>query len=238
MISHRIAAAVADIDAPISSISITAPSGGDAAILSISVARFDGADGVPAGVDGVSMHSITRAPNYIDLIPMAHDIDGQIIASAWRMGAWDIQRVTYPAGYPGALAPDHADLAPIMRANGWTTWTYRPMMMSPEIRQKAHGARDKTLVPIMLGRDAPVPDITFPDPRPGRLHVLKLGQDPRSKPRQGRPALRATGKQRAYIVALRRGTPEQGSPLPASLTRKEASAIIDRLLAIRDDGND
>lgn len=234
MISQRIATAIEDINAAISSVSVTAPTGGDTAALSISVAKFGGSD-MPADISGVAGRVITRAPNHVELIEVANDIDRQIISSAWHMGAWDVQRITYPAGYTGTMDPHHDDLVSAMRASGWTTWTYRPMVMAPEVRQKAWSARDTTLLPIMLGRSGPAPLAEFPAARPGHLHVLRLGRDPSAKHRTARHALRATGKQRAYIVALRRGTPEQGSPLPANLTRKEASNIIDRLLSNRHD---
>ena len=219
--------ACADIERPISSVTIAVPTGAAAAVLSISVAAMRcGGDNV---APGVSVSWCERLPNHVEALPTAPD-DMSILRAAWQSGAWDVARHCYGPGYAGPMPPSLETIHDQMRAHGWTSWSWRPMMMAPEIRQRAHAHRDLTLVPLMLGRAGEPPEIKVPPALPGTMRVIRLGIDPAAK---SRPGPRATGKQRAYIVALRRGTAEEGQPLPASLSRSAASAMIDRLISTR-----
>jgi hypothetical protein len=107
------------------------------------------------------------------------------------------------------------------------------MRNGPDIRIKAWRDRDATLN-AEAGRDGAPPACRAPiwSWRQYRSWTIRLGQDltaPAPSPRRGP---RATARQRAYIVDLRRRTKlEMGAPLPAALTIAEASAMIDRLRA-------
>lgn len=230
MLAQIIAQAQADICAPISSITIIAPVGGDAGLLTMSVASGQTKNCAVDSHQGVSAALWSRMPDHAEAIAIDHLIEQQVIAAAWSAGAWDIQRVTYAAGYEGPLPPSLSGTALDMRRFGWTSWTYRPMMGGPELRQKAHGHKDSTLIPILLGRSGQPPDICTPEVRPGRMTVIRLGAPPEA-PKAPR---RASGKQRAYIVALRKGTDEEGAKLPARLTMTEATGIINHLIKSRD----
>lgn len=241
MIATSVARAMADIGRPVSSVSITAPTGSDRAILSISVA--DWAGGI-AELTHATVQKMTwdRLPDHVEALPAPPDLERQVIAAAWAAGAWDIQRVIIGGGYAGALPPCVSSAHDEMRASGWTSWMYKPMMCGPEIRQKAHDRSDSTLTPILLGRGGNPPDLDFAQPRPGSVQVLQLGSSPVSPAREpaGKKSvpkhLRASPRQRAYIVHLRTGTPEKGKPLPASLTKGEASEMIARLIELKNGG--
>ncbi|MDO5621893.1 MAG: hypothetical protein Q4G24_10530 [Paracoccus sp. (in: a-proteobacteria)] len=222
-------ATIADRQAmPISTITVAAPLG--AAIGNIVIqwagmqpASANEADNLPNSVTAIEMEKPAPA---IQTTTMTAATESEIIAAAWALGAWDISRTAIPAGYQGPLPPHLGDLADAARESGYVTWMFKPILGGPELRAKANAAKDASLTPIMLGRSGPAPDITIPAITPGRQHLIRLGEPVEAKARLPRPCPRATRKQRWAIICMRRKLDEAGAPLPASLTRAEASAII------------
>lgn len=172
------------------------------------------------------------------------DIHALALASAWREGAWDMQVVLHPplSGAQLGIVDIHRDydgsaiksmLIAAARAGRLATWLWRPMLQGPLIRRLAHLTRDVTLR-ADGGRDGAPPVVSAPiwDWRGGRVWAITLGTGTgRSAPRRPTAERRATNSQRAYIVHLRHKTrTDVGTPLLASLTVPEASAMITRLL--------
>lgn len=213
-----------------SSVAVAAPLGYGPATLAINLAAWrDGA--APATPHGVTARALEREPVEVLPLPAMAGLEHACIDAAWAHGAWDIARTVYRPGYDGPLPPGLAPIEREARAQGYVEWRWRPMMLAPETRAKAHAHRDATLDRWSLGRATPPPAIRVPPLEPGRARILVLGVDPeRRVGRGGRQAWRrATRRQRDYLHWL----DPHGPPLDATVSRAEASARITAALAAR-----
>ncbi|MFB2530736.1 hypothetical protein ACEYYA_01045 [Paracoccus sp. p3-h83] len=216
-------------DMPISSISAYAVLGQPHGLIAINWAAWSQSapDDQPVGVTALDWQ---RAAETTLPLQIAPDTEAQILASAWALGAWDVTRTVLPANVEGALPPVLGGLADLARRHGLVSWSYRPMLGGPVMRIKAWARRDTTLTPILAARAGDMPLIAIPPIQPGRQVTIRLGREDTAQA-QPRPPRRATGRQRAAIVAMRRRLGEGGQPLPAALTVAEASTIISDLMS-------
>ena len=195
---------------------------------------------------GVSVRVWSSTPALVREVDAQHmpGLHAQALQSAWADGAWDLRVSLLPplAGPELGLltafrdwsgAPDPLLPALIRAAGGGrlAMWAWRPMRGAPLIRHK-QTRRDMTL-DADYGRPGSPPARAEPNWawRKSRDWVIRLGAAEGTP--AGRRERRATPRQRACIVALRRVTGrEVGAPLPAKLTLAEASVMIDRLRKI------
>ena len=209
-------------------------------------------DNLPARVSAIDLEALPGIvqDTYAGNLPELH---AAALGQAWTDGAWDLAvDLLSPLHGPqlGLVAAGldyescDAALLPLLlaaaQAGRLAMWMWRPMRNAPLTRSRAHHAKDASLEGDGGRAGEPPAGLTSPiwTWEHSRQWVIRLGRwseahkPPPPKPRGGAPQARATGAQRAYIVALRRRTGlELGDPLPASLGRREASAMIDRLLA-------
>ena len=183
---------------------------------------------------------------------MAHGLDGvalddlhcEVLSTAWRDGAWDVRLMTPPPRtgielmsvaslqFEDSLLKEQLIDAAQNGTLAW--WTWLPLHNGPLLRRRAHQAKDCTLR-ADGGRDGPIPESKCEIKWRWRTHAdrtIRLGDwsdQHRPKPTHG-PDARAPHRVRGYIVDLRRRLGRSGEPLPAALTRSQASAIIDDLL--------
>ena len=200
---------------------------------------------LPRGITMIATqpHDIRVAE--MDAVAM-DDLHNFAVGQAWTDGAWDLQLSFVPALDGSALGlvtavRDYSACDPLLKemlvdAAGRgriAHWMWRPMRAGPPMRRKAHAHKDITLL-ADGGRAGPPPaNLKTPDWswRKGREWTLQLGAAcAEPAPAQAAPR-RATGRQRACIVALRRKLGDGPSPLPARLTIREASMMIDVLQA-------
>ena len=211
----------------------------------------------PAPAEGVTVQRWV-APDLdvirLDPAPIAM-LHAEAIGMAWRDGAWDIAvtRHTPLAGpelgiVAGPRRYADADLQEALldaaERGRLVTWLWRPMAAGTDLMRRAHQAKDLSLLPDGSRAGAPPPDLAGVDWRRqgGCAVTIRLGQSaispgstarrpaqrPPAPPRQG-PLARATRAQRQYIIDLRHRAGRYGEPLPAALTRAEASQLIDQL---------
>ena len=212
---------------------------------------------MPSGVSSMVRdghpHIITR----LDAAPIA-DLHDEVIAMAWRDGAWDVQVVMSPPldgpslgvvvgnrQFADDLLADQ--LVAAAMAGRLIQWTWMPLLCGPALRRKAHQAKDATLN-ADGGRDGPPRAGLTPLPlhwRQGRVTDIRLGirseidkaaiaarHRPRGKHRSAPKLDRATAAQIAYLTDLwAKG--QQEDELPGDLTVRQASALITKLTGKR-----
>lgn len=199
--------------------------------------------------DSVNVSVREGYPSIVERLDPADldDVHADAVTKAWRDGAWDIRVHALPplAGTELMLISHRqfADgglrdqLLAAAERGSLVTWLWLPMRDGPALRRAAHAKKDRTL-DKEAGRAGPAPENLLRTKwkwTSWRDRTIRLGEwsdEHRPKPRQPRygASARATDAQRGYIVALRRRAGREGEPLPAALTRGEASAIIDDLL--------
>lgn len=182
------------------------------------------------------------------------DLRKALLVRAWRDGAWDmIEHHHGPLSgielglvsanrrwLDGERERRFAD-APRAMLERWLTdaaqqgslivWSWRPMVANPHL---AHWlTKDITLSPDG-SRDGVVRYKRYPHAGCGRRYVLGVNHPrPQRHKRQRAPVgeVAATQRQRDYLAALLRRSRQAHTPLAEDLTRKQASAMIDALLA-------
>ena len=166
---------------------------------------------------GVSVLSWIKPADHYTLLPALTSPERNVLEAAWQWGAWDVLRTCHAPHPCLPVPPVTVEIAPLLRAQGYVAWSWRPMMRGPEIRIKAHAAKDVTLEAITYSRAGDCPDVRVPMITPGRQHVIKLGKS--AAARGPAPGTRgyippATPRQMTLLRALRR---EQGitGTLPA-----------------------
>nr|WP_314075197.1 hypothetical protein [uncultured Roseococcus sp.] len=196
---------------------------------------------LPVGISAREWTALPRMVTPIEAEHMPH-LHAEALSRAWRCGAWDLQVTLHPPLLGPELGlvvanTDWEDCEPglleaLIRAaesGRLATWLWRPMLGGPALRRQAHQDRDASLRPDG-SRDGVPREVVTPNWawEGGRSWTLRLGI-PSAGVEADASAPRATGRQRAYIVALRRELGRSGEPLPAKLTRPEASRIITEL---------
>lgn len=204
---------------------------------------------LPAGIS-VGIRESTPAivtPLDPDDLPSLHRT---ALAAAWADGAWELQVEFHPqladlelglvtAWTDWSACPPHVQrwILDAAERGLLATWYWRPMRAGPAIRMAAHHAKDASLRPDG-GRDGDPPaTLREPDWRKRnawswtvRLGTWSEAHRPKSRPPYSPPA---TPRQRAYIAALHHAAGRRPD-IPARLTLREASAMIDELRG--DDG--
>lgn len=177
---ETVAARAAATDHPISGITVYAPLVTGPAAVAINWLAFDRGDDDGAGPmpRGIGAMISSRVPSDIVMLPPLTDAGALAINAAWAQGAWDVQRTVIGPGYTGQLPPVGGQL-PGAHQQGLVSWYWRPMLRGPEIRAKSWAAKDVTLNPWSLGRDAAPPPVRVPPLRPDSMVVIKLGSQAR-----------------------------------------------------------
>jgi hypothetical protein len=182
------------------------------------------------------------------------DLRNRLLDRAWRDGAWDVTEHHYGpiSGVELGIVSAHrrwldaerearsAD-APRATLERWLTdaaqqgslivWAWRPMVANPHL---AHWRKKDTTLAPDGSRTGELSYRCYPHAGCGYRYVLGVNPPKPLRPKRARPARgepAATRRQREYITAILRRLHRGDEQVPNNMTRKQASSLIDSLLA-------